>query len=126
VTYGISATPAIRAARLGQSPLRSPSVFNFFRPGYVPPNTAFGTAGLVAPEFQITNESSVIGYINWMQSVIQSGAGEAKANYGDWLAQAGDAAALVNKLALLLAAGQLVSQHRHHQQRRWQHQPEQR
>ena len=25
---------------LGQSPLRSPSVFNFFRPGYVPPNTA--------------------------------------------------------------------------------------
>ncbi len=95
--------------RLGQSPLRSPSVFNFFRPGYVPPGTAFATAGLVAPELQITNESSVIGYINWMQSVIQSGAGEVKANYGDWLAQAGDAPALVNKLALLLAAGQLGS-----------------
>ena len=25
------------ATRLGQSPMRSPSVFNFFRPGYVPP-----------------------------------------------------------------------------------------
>ena len=25
------------ASRLGQSPMRSPSVFNFFRPGYVPP-----------------------------------------------------------------------------------------
>ena len=25
---------------LGQSPMRSPSVFNFFRPGYVPPHTA--------------------------------------------------------------------------------------
>ncbi|NDD56024.1 DUF1800 family protein, partial [bacterium] len=29
------------ALGLGQSPLRSPTVFNFFRPGYVPPNTAF-------------------------------------------------------------------------------------
>ncbi|MEO0501213.1 MAG: DUF1800 family protein, partial [Pseudomonadota bacterium] len=28
------------ATRLGQSPMRSPSVFNFYRPGYVPPNTA--------------------------------------------------------------------------------------
>ena len=29
---------------LGQSPLRSPSVFNFFRPGYVPPSTAIASA----------------------------------------------------------------------------------
>src|SRR4029078_6118079 len=29
---------------LGQSALRSPSVFNFFRPGYVPPNTAISSA----------------------------------------------------------------------------------
>ena len=29
--------PSDPATRLGQSPLRSPSVFNFFRPGYVPP-----------------------------------------------------------------------------------------
>ena len=35
------------ALRLGQSPLRSPSVFNFFRPGYVPPNTRLGRQGLV-------------------------------------------------------------------------------
>jgi hypothetical protein len=37
--------------------LRSPSVFNFFRPGYVPPNTRIGQQELVAPEFQIANES---------------------------------------------------------------------
>ena len=55
--------------RLGQSPLRSPSVFNFFRPGYVPPNTRDRRAGLVAPEFQITNEPSVVGYVNYMQRV---------------------------------------------------------
>ena len=56
--------------RLGQAPLRSPSVFNFYRPGYVPPTTSIADAGLVAPEFQITNEASTIGYINYLQEVI--------------------------------------------------------
>lgn len=93
--------------RLGQSPMRSPSVFNFFRPGYVPPNTSLGQLGLVAPEMQITNESTVVGYINWMQTLIQSGVGEVKANYSGWLTQANDAPTLVNKIALLLSAGQL-------------------
>jgi hypothetical protein len=51
----------------------------------------------------------VIGYINWMQSVIQSGAGEVKSSYADWLSLASDVPALVNKLALQLAAGQLSS-----------------
>jgi hypothetical protein len=45
-----------QATRLGQSPLRSPSVFNFFRPGYVPPNSRSASAGITAPEFQITTE----------------------------------------------------------------------
>jgi uncharacterized protein (DUF1800 family) len=36
------------ATALGQSPLRSPSVFNFYRPGYVPPNTSIARAKLVA------------------------------------------------------------------------------
>ncbi len=55
---------------LGQQPLRPPSVFNFYRPGYTPPNTAIATAGLVAPEFQIVGETSVVGYVNFMQGVI--------------------------------------------------------
>lgn len=93
--------------RLGQSPLRASSVFNFFRPGYVPPNTALGNLGLVAPELQITNESTVIGYVNWMQTVIQNGVGEVKANYAGWLTLANDAPALVAKIALLLSANQL-------------------
>ena len=59
--------------RLGQSPLRSPSVFNFFRPGYVPPSTALAATGAVAPEFQLVNESSVGGYLNYMQGVIRNG-----------------------------------------------------
>ena len=93
--------------RLGQSPMRSPTVFNFFRPGYVPPNTSLGTQGLVAPEFQITNESTVVAYVNFMQAVIPGGIGEVKAGYVDWLALANDPAALVNRIELLMAAGQL-------------------
>mgnify|MGYP003353064710 CR=1 FL=1 len=57
---------------LGQSPLTSPSVFNFFRPGYVPPGTAL-SAGAVAPEFQLVSESSVAGYLNFMQTTIDTG-----------------------------------------------------
>ena len=93
--------------RLGQSPLRSPSVFNFFRPGYVPPATAL-SAGAVAPEFQLVNESSVGGYLNYLQSVIQNGINtDIKATYLPELALAADAPALLARLNLLLCAGQL-------------------
>jgi uncharacterized protein (DUF1800 family) len=54
---------------LAQSPLHSPSVFNFFRPGYVPPGTGLG----VAPEFQIVNETTVGGYINFMTDIMRNG-----------------------------------------------------
>ncbi|MDO4230499.1 MAG: DUF1800 domain-containing protein [Lautropia sp.] len=49
------------AGALNQMPYRSPSVFNFYRPGYSPANTAASRAGLVAPEMQILNESSLAG-----------------------------------------------------------------
>jgi uncharacterized protein (DUF1800 family) len=93
--------------RLGQSPLRSPSVFNFFRPGYVPPNSAIGSAGLVAPEFQITNESSVVGYINYMQRAVSTGIGDVVADYTSLLPLADNAQSLVDELNLLLAANQI-------------------
>ena len=97
------------ASKLGQSPLRSPSVFNFFRPGYVPPNSGIATAGLVAPEFQLANESSVVGYINFMQNAVSrtSGVGDLTADYSSLLALADNAAALLDEINLLLAAGQL-------------------
>jgi len=92
------------ATRLGQSPLRSPSVFNFFRPGYVPPNSALGAQNLAAPEFQITNESTVVGWANWAQTFVQSGVGETRPDYSAEQAIAADATALVKRVALLLAA----------------------
>ncbi|NDH50380.1 MAG: DUF1800 domain-containing protein [Betaproteobacteria bacterium] len=91
------------ATRLGQSPLRSPTVFNFFRPGYVPPNSDLGVNGVTAPEFQLCNESTVAGYLNYMQTVIASGVGDLKPDYSADLALAGDAVALVDRYALLLS-----------------------
>lgn len=112
------------ARQLGQSPLRSPSVFNFFRPGYVPPSTALSASQTPAPEFQLVNESSVGGYLNYMQGVIRNGVYvnapdvpnstsnsnngyDITASYTAELALALDANALVNRVNLLLCAGQL-------------------
>jgi uncharacterized protein (DUF1800 family) len=93
------------ATRLGYSPLRSPSVFSFFRPGYVPPNSTLGSNAITAPEFQLCNESTVAGYLNFMQTVISSGVGEVKANYTAELALVANPAALVANLALRLGGG---------------------
>jgi len=98
------------AKQLGQTPLRSPSVFNFFRPGYVPPNTSIATAALVAPEFQITGETSVAGYLNYMRNVISNGAGanaDVRSAYADEIALAGDPQRLVERVELLLTGSQL-------------------
>lgn len=46
-----------------QRPLGSPSVFNFFQPDYQPIGP-IDSAGLVAPEFQITNSVTIVGYAN--------------------------------------------------------------
>lgn len=95
--------------RLGQSPLRSGSVFNFFRPGYVPPGSTLGTNGITAPEFQLCNESTAAGYLNFLQTAIGSGVGEVKASYTAELALVADPAALVADLALRLGGGGITA-----------------
>lgn len=51
----------------GQGPLESPSVFNFFSPTYSP-SEDFSGKGLVAPEFEIINENTIVkttSHIHW-------------------------------------------------------------
>jgi len=91
---------------LGQMPLRAPSVFNFFRPGYVPSNSALGAQNMVAPEFQITAEPTVVGYINYLAGTVNN-ARVIKADYTYELTLATDAAALVAWLNQSLAGGAL-------------------
>ena len=95
---------------LGQTPMRSPSVFNYYRPGYVPPNTSIAAAGLVAPEMQITGETSVVGYLNFMRDVIPNGTGSSrdiKADYAVELSLADQPEKLVDRVNLLLMANQM-------------------
>ncbi len=98
------------ATRLGQTPLRAPSVFNFFRPGYAPPNTTIATAGLVAPELQIAHEVSVAGYLNYMRSswIPVSTTRDVRQDYSAEIALADDPAAVVERANLLLMSGQMT------------------
>ena len=100
---------------LGQHPFRANSVFNFFQPEHVAPGTETGAAGLTAPELQIVNESSVMGYINFMNAFIYGFAdnksddpdGGVSPDYSRQLSLADDVPALIADLDLLLTGNQL-------------------
>ena len=100
---------------LGQHPFRAKHVFNFFEPGHIAPGTETGAAGVAAPELQIVNESSVIGYINFINAFIydfsdtksEDPDGGVNADYTRQLAMADDAAALVADLDFMLTGNQL-------------------
>ena len=97
---------------LGQTPMRSPSVFNYYRPGYVPPNSGIATAQLVSPEMQITAETSVVGYLNFMRDAISNGMGssrDVKADYSALTPLATTPDQLIDKINLLLMANQMSS-----------------
>ncbi|MFM7349675.1 MAG: DUF1800 family protein [Erythrobacter sp.] len=98
------------ASALGQSPLRSPSVFNFFRPGYFPANTEIANRNLLAPEFQLVNETSVAGYVNFIERAVQgqrAPVADLVLDYSAEIAIAQDSAALLDRLDLLLTGRQL-------------------
>lgn len=108
---------------LGQNPMRAPSVFNWFRPDYSPAG-AIAANGLVAPEFQITHETTSTGYANFMAAVAeqqnswyrdnvairyQSVEGHLAGDYSVEMALARDPSALVDRLNQLLIAGQMTA-----------------
>lgn len=104
-TYGFS-----------QMPMNAPSVFNFFRPGYRPPNSELARRGLVCPEMQLMNESSIASYYNGIYQCIRFGVGhvfdsnqlEGYADYSEFEALANRSSdELVDELNLLLTANQL-------------------
>jgi uncharacterized protein (DUF1800 family) len=94
-----------------QEPGYSPSVFNFFRPGYQPPGllTQFG---LVGPAFQITDSYSSISFPNKLWEITQEGLKlydtyRFAPDYMDLLPESGDGAALVDQVNLLFCGASM-------------------
>jgi uncharacterized protein (DUF1800 family) len=97
---------------LGEMTLRSPTVFNWFAPGYVPPDTSISAAGMTAPEMQMTNVSSVVGYINYMQNAIGATAAAGPdlfSSYATEMSLAATPDQLLDRINLMLMAGQMNS-----------------
>jgi uncharacterized protein (DUF1800 family) len=101
---------------LNQGILDAPSVFNFWRAGYVPPHTRMGNQGLMAPEFQVVTELTTASWINMIHDAVASGAGfdEVKqtgtdviGNYATEAGLASTPSALVDRLNTLLFYGQM-------------------
>jgi len=105
---------------LKQYPLASPSVFNFFLPDFQP-NGPIADAGLFAPEFQIHNSQSSIGYVNmadiWAIDEVNFWSWENQSlnvytDYSSLVEDAQDPEVLINKLDLLLTHGTLSEETR--------------
>ncbi|MEM6545340.1 MAG: DUF1800 family protein [Pseudomonadota bacterium] len=106
--------------RIQQHPLSAPSVFNFYLPNHVPIGE-IAEAGLVAPEFQITNSNSVVEISNLMQLAVigdfvndiqEPPFAMATLTLTDFLPLAGDIDALLDRLDTVFTYGTLSAQTR--------------
>jgi len=97
---------------LGQTPVSSPTVFNFFLPDFVQPG-ALASAGLCAPEFQITTASTALSVVNNLYSSIFTSATPATTtlvlDLSPLTAEATNATALVNTVNLLFCGGNMTT-----------------
>ncbi len=98
----------------GQHVLSAPSVFNFYSPDFAPPG-ALKDQGLIAPEFQITNASTVVGVTNLVayalfseQSVdVPEGFARIVPDLQEYTDLAEDANGLVERIDLVFYAGDM-------------------
>ena len=67
---------------IGMQAYRSPSVFNFYEPDYVPAGPA-SKASLYAPEAEILTTPFVIGYMNGMASLVDNGLSSCDRGFGN-------------------------------------------
>ena len=104
---------------LGQSPLRAPSVFNYYSPDYAP-SGPLSDADLVGPEFGIANSATISGFMDFSKYGIIGGFNSGAVNPGDWLnpnyaatiALATNPPAMVDALNVLLLSSGMSMQFR--------------
>ncbi len=90
---------------LSENALNAPSVFGYFRPGYVPPNTRLAETGATAPEFQIVNESTTASWVNMAETMTGYGLG--------WTGSNSDVRASLTVPATLAASGNIDAMVQH-------------
>lgn len=122
-TWNLGATDSGSTYNLEQSPLSSPTVFNFFFPNFEFPG-ALASAGMTTPEFQLTSDTSVALQMNYLEGGILSNSGNTNGltsfnngngsivlDIGPYLSTAYTSSAnvptLVDSMNTLLLAGQL-------------------
>jgi len=128
-TWNLGYTDTGSSASLLESPLRAPTVFNFYFPNYEFPGT-LASASLTTPEFQLTSDTGVALQMNFLSGSVLSnsvnnannvntnglssftgGDGDIVLDLGPWMMTNYTASAnvpnLVSNLNTLLLAGQL-------------------
>jgi hypothetical protein len=122
-TWNMGYTDTGSTYSLSQTPLRSPTVFNFFYPNYQFPG-ALASAGMTTPEFQLCSDTGVALLMNFLEAGILNngnntnglssfsvGNGAIVLDVGPWMGTNYTANAsvsgLVDSLGSLLLAGEL-------------------
>ena len=122
-TWLMNTTDTGSTANLGQTPLNSPTVFNYFFPDYKFPGI-LASAGLTTPEFQLTSDTEAILQMNFLTlgilgntgntnglSSFNNGGGAITLDIGPWMTAAYTSNAglpsLVDQLNTLLCGGRL-------------------
>ena len=90
-------------------------MFSYFRPGYIPPNSALSEANATAPEFQLVNESTAPAWINLADNMAGNGLGwtgtttDVTANLNTLIQRStlGDIDGILQHLNLVLFAGRM-------------------
>jgi uncharacterized protein (DUF1800 family) len=124
-TWDMEYTDGGSSSSLFQTPLNSPTVFNFFFPDYKFPGI-LSSSGMTTPEFQLTSDTSVVLQMNFFSASIfnngnntnglssfTGGSGDIALDLAPWMTPAYTAdsgiPALVDALSSLLCAGQVSS-----------------
>jgi hypothetical protein len=90
------------ASNMGENPLFSPSVFNFYAPNYVIP----GTTSL-GPEFQILTTATSLNRANWVNTFAFGNFGGETVDFSSWAAQASNPGTMVDALNALMLHGSM-------------------
>ena len=106
-------------ALTGQYPLSAPSVFNFYQPDFAPAGP-IAEAGLVAPEFQITTDPTIVGVSNLPAFALFGdfaadtlpGFGEVTLDLADFEALGDDPDALLDRIDRVFTYGTLSDETR--------------